>query len=277
MRNSGAGTLNMPPFIGAVKWLIIINAAIFVLHSLLMASNQSLAAYFFGVFALTPALFFTKLWLWQGLTYSFLHGGTLHLLFNLLGLWMFGSTMQQHWGKRQFTEFYFLCVLGGGIIYALACMAGVGPLTSVTPVVGASAGIFGMLVAYGVLYANQDVILFPFPIAIKAKYMVSIVIAIAVLSVVRSEDPGSAIAHLGGALTGFLYVKLMPRRGLQFGMSEGYFGLRNRYIKWKRRRAARKFEVYMRKHDRSQYFDEHGNFRDPGSKDDGDDKGKWVN
>lgn len=276
MRNSGAGTLNMPPFIGAVKWLVIVNAGIFVLHSLLMASNQSLANYFFGIFALTPALFFGEFWLWQGLTYGFLHGGTLHLLFNLLGLWMFGSTMQQHWGKRQFTEFYFLCVLGGGIIYALACTAGVGPLTSVTPVVGASAGIFGLLVAFGVLYADQDVILFPFPIAIKAKYMVSIVIAIAVLSVVRSEDPGSAIAHLGGALTGFLYVKLMPRRGLQFGMSEGYFGLRNRYIKWKRRRAARKFEVYMRKHDRSQYFDEHGNFRDPGRKDD-DDKGKWVN
>jgi hypothetical protein len=87
------------------------------------------------------------------------------------------------------------------------------------------------------------------------------------------------VAHLGGLLFGFLYVRFLPRRGLSAGLSEAYYGTRNRYYRWKRRRAARKFEVYMRNVDRSQYFDEYGNFREPTEDEKNSDNGesKWVN
>jgi hypothetical protein len=97
---------------------------------------------------------------------------------------------------------------------------------------------------------------------------------------VMGGDAGGVnnMAHLGGALFGYIFLKALPRRGLSHGMSESWYGLRNRYHKWKRRQAAKKFEVYMREHDRSQYFDEHGNYRDPEKKENGDaGKGPWVN
>ena len=88
------------------------------------------------------------------------------------------------------------------------------------------------------------------------------------------------IAHLGGLLFGYLYLKFVPRRGLTFAFSESFFGLRNSYHRWKRRQAAKKFEVYMRKHEKEprKYFDEYGNFKPPddGEKKDGG-KGGWVN
>ena len=85
-------------------------------------------------------------------------------------------------------------------------------------------------------------------------------------------------AHLGGLLFGFLYLKLLPRRGLSYATSEKYFGLRNSYYRWKRKRAARKFEVYMKEHDRKVTFDEHGNYIPPDEdKKNGGSKSGWVN
>ena len=95
------------------------------------------------------------------------------------------------------------------------------------------------------------------------------------------------MAHLGGLLFGYIWLKFVPRRGLGFAGSERLYGMRNSYYRWKRRRAARKFEVYMRKHDRhdykhEDYFDEFGNFRDPSARDlpkkgNGDSRPPWVN
>jgi hypothetical protein len=87
---------------------------------------------------------------------------------------------------------------------------------------------------------------------------------------------GSSVAQLGGAFFGWVYVRFVPRRGL--GLAERYFEWRNSYYRWKRRRAGRKFEVYMRKHDRDQYFDEYGNYRGPenGEKGNGEHRGPWL-
>src|SRR5581483_3580505 len=88
--------------------------------------------------------------------------------------------------------------------------------------------------------------------------------------------------HLGGLLFGYIYLKFLPRRGLRYLFSERYYGTRNAYYKWKRKRAAKKFEVYMRQHKREDYFDEYGNFKDPSSKNKDKDNGQssgggWVN
>ena len=130
-------------------------------------------------------------------------------------------------------------------------------------------GIYGLIVAFGVLYAEMRVFVFGvFPL--KAKWFAVIWIVIAVLM--------GQVAHLGGALVGFAYLKLMPRGGIPYVASERYYGIRNWYHRYKRKQAQKKFEVYMGKVDRKQYFDEHGNYRDPDErKGNGDGGGKWVN
>jgi hypothetical protein len=140
-------------------------------------------------------------------------------------------------------------------------------------------------VAFAVLYGNQEFMLFPLPFMIRAKYLVGSLILIALAGAFQGLGPGhrgesvAYFAHLGGALFGYLYVKFLPRRGLTYAFSEHYFGMRNSYYKWKRRRAARKFQVYMRRHGRDVYFDEHGNYRDPDvdKKDGGSQSPPWVN
>jgi hypothetical protein len=103
---------------------------------------------------------------------------------------------------------------------------------------------------------------------------------VAIIAVFDPAQGGIAVfAHLGGLLFGFLFVKFLPSRGLSYAASERYFGVRNSYYRWKRRRAARKFEVYMRGHDRKVTFDEHGNYVPPDDNDktNGGSKSGWVN
>ena len=147
--------------------------------------------------------------------------------------------------------------------------------------VGASGGIFGLLMAFGILYKDQEMFMFPLPFSIKAKYVVGIWIVVAIIAVFDPSQSGVAtFAHLGGLLFGFLFVKFMPRRGVSYAASEKYFGIRNEFYRWKRRRAAKKFEVYMREqHDRKVTFDEHGNYIPPEDQDktNGGSKSGWVN
>jgi membrane associated rhomboid family serine protease len=214
---------------------------------------------------------------WQIVSYSFLHAGVMHILFNMLSLWMFGSRLEQDWGSRRFLEFFFFSVVGGAlstIAMAYSHLLGLNPNVAT---VGASGGIYGLIVAFGVLYAEQRVYFYGI-FAIKAKYFAMIWIALALFGALGGGGDVANIAHLGGAFFGYIYLKLLPRRGMQYAMSESFYGARNWYIRWKRKQAAKKFEVYMRDHDRSKYFDEFGNYRDPSSKgENGEDKDKWVN
>ena len=114
---------------------------------------------------------------------------------------------------------------------------------------------------------------------IKAKYLVIIIVFVVIIATFQPSQGGVAnFAHLGGLFFGFLYVKLAPKKGLLFGLSERYFSARNSFYRWKRRRAAKKFEVYMRQHDRKVTFDEHGNYVPPDDdKKNGGSKSGWVN
>ena len=229
--------------------------------------------------------------LWQLVTYAFFHDphSVLHLLFNMLGLWMFGAQFETDFGSKRFYEFYFWCVIGAAIttvgVGALGLLAYQQvplPLFAVMgniwqqSTIGASGAVYGLLLAFGILNGDRQIYVFPFPIAIKARYIVAIWIFIAFVSAFSGSNGVAEFAHLGGAFFGWLYVRFVPRYGLQTAASEGAFGIRNRYYKWKRRQAAKKFEVYMRKSKREEYFDEHGNYRGP-SLDKKDDDSKWIN
>jgi membrane associated rhomboid family serine protease len=273
-------SLSLPPFTKAVKWLVIINAAVLLFTTLLRAADEHLYPAMLGMFALIPYQVMHGL-VWQLATYSFLHEGILHLLFNMLGLWMFGSQFEMDWGRKKFLEFYFFCVVGAALTTVAVSYTGLGGISPVTKTVGASGGVFGILMAFGMVYGDREIMLFPIPLSMKAKYFVAGIAFITLIEAIgAASSRGEAIAyfaHLGGLIFGFLYVKFVPARGLAFGASERYFGVRNSYYRWRRRRAARKFEVYMRKHNREVTFDEHGNYIPPDDKENGGSKSGWVN
>lgn len=279
----GGFSLTLPPFHGAVKMLVLINTGVFLLQLLLGLFSPAAAGYLQAYGALTPAAVMHG-FIYQIVTYGFLHTGLLHILFNMLMLWMFGAQLESGWGSRRFYEFYFFSLIGAALVTIAVSYSRILGVTPAIPTVGASGAIFGLIVAFGVLYADQPVFMFPFPISMKAKYMAIILILVEValaLGSARGQGENVAyIAHLGGALFGWLYLRVFGQRGLGFSASESYYGVRNSYFKWKRRRAAKKFEVYMRKHDRNEYFDQYGNYKAPDDKDkrNGESgRGGWVN
>jgi len=278
--NNYTMSLSFPPFTRAVKWLIIANALIFLLETLVGRLSPIADRDIILLFSLVPAAV-THGYIWQLVTYSFLHNGLWHILFNMLWLWMFGSQFEMDWGTSRFLEFYFFCVVGAALSTVAIAYTRLLGLTPDTPTVGASGGIYGILMAFGIVYANREIMLFPIPFTIKAKYFVIGLIFITLYLSMSGPSGVAYVAHLGGLLFGFFFIKFMPRYGVVGGASERYFGLRNAYYRWKRRRAGRKFEVYMRKHDRKQYFDEYGNFRDPDQqppeKGNGEHREPWVN
>jgi membrane associated rhomboid family serine protease len=278
-------SLSLPPFTKAVKWLVLTNAAVYLLIELLKAFTPDLGYELIDLLSLIPQMV-TQGWIWQVVTYSFVHAGLFHLLFNMLALWMFGAQFESDWGRKRFLEFYFFCVVGAALVTIAVSYSHLGGVTPLTKTVGASGGIYGILMAFGMIYGDREIMLFPIPFTIRAKYFVGAIAFVALIGAIGAATPGRGeavayFAHLGGLLFGFLYVKFLPKRGLAFGASERYFSVRNSYYRWKRRRAARKFEVFMRKQNRplSGTFDEHGNYIPPDDVDkkNGGSKSGWVN
>jgi len=257
--------------------LVLICIGSFVLESIAIAFVPNLAAFYVKFLALNPTEAFSSFFLWQLLTYQFLHASTSHILFNMLALYMFGSTMESYWGTRRFLIVYNLCVLGGGALFSTICYLHAFGLDPALYLVGASGGIMGMVVAFGIAYAGAEVFLFPFPVAIKAQYLAMIMFGISVLSALRYENPGTAFAHLGGALMGFFYIRIYGKRGVSLPMSEYVYRIRNWFARWQRKQAAKKFEVYMRDIDKEKHFDDEGNLRGPKGGNGEGGPGRWVN
>jgi membrane associated rhomboid family serine protease len=291
MRRGTTMSLSFPPFTPAVKQLLIANGAVFLIVAILTAFTSPGADSWVNFhFGLVPTLAVLHGWIWQFATYAFVHAGVLHILFNMLALWMFGAQLEMDWGYSLFLQFYFFCVVGAAITTCVVAFTGLLGASPLIPTVGASGGIYGLLVAFGILHGDSEIMLFPFPFRIKARYFVIGLIFLALYGALSSShnlgQSTAYMAHLGGGLFGYLFLKFVPRRGFAVFSSEWLFGVRNSYYRWKRKRAARKFEVYMRKHDRSDYrhedyFDENGNMRDPAARDshkkNGDARPPWVN
>jgi membrane associated rhomboid family serine protease len=276
-RTSEPMTLSLPPFTRAVTWLIGINTGIYLLMEFLV--RIPIGRDIFEYCALIPFDVVRHGFIWQLVTYAFFHLGFTHWLFNMLALWMFGSAIENAWGTRRFLELYFIGVIGAAVT-TVALSYGHILGDPLTPTVGASGGIFAVLIAFGILFADNEIMMFPFPFTIKAKYFVGILIVVTLALAMGGAGGVAYVAHLGGMFFGWLYVRRGPKPALvNVGFSERYYGWRNSYYRWKRRRAARKFEVYMRQHDRDVHFDEHGNYIPPDDtrKGNGGGKSGWVN
>lgn len=148
-----------------------------------------------GFLPLEPGVFYP----WQMVTYMFLHGNFNHLFFNLFALWIFGQQLENQWGTRRFVTYYFLCGIGAALFHLVLAPS---------PVLGASGGVFGILLAFGMLFPNREIfLLFP-PIPIKAKYLVIGYGAFELLNGVLSLSTGVAhFAHLGGMVAGYVLIR----------------------------------------------------------------------
>ncbi|WP_028999453.1 rhomboid family intramembrane serine protease [Azohydromonas australica] len=144
-----------------------------------------------------------QFWPWQVVTYAFLHGGVVHLFFNMLGLWMFGSEIERLWGSRRYLQFLVASVLAA----AAAQLVFTQLIGSVTPTVGASGALFGLLLAFGMMFPNRTIIpLFP-PIPMKAKVFVAVFGGLELLLGLQGGSGIAHFAHLGGMLGGFLMIR----------------------------------------------------------------------
>ena len=186
----------MPPLPPVTQALLLVNVAIFCIDQLLLGGLLSQR---FALWPLGPN--FAP---YQVVTYAFLHGSIGHLFFNMLGLWMFGAELERVWGPRRFLQFYFASVLAAAGMQLLVNML----LGSPFPTVGASGGLFGLLLAFGMMFPNRTIMpLFP-PIPMKAKTFVMVFGGLELLLGVTGTQSGVAhFAHLGGMLGGYLMIR----------------------------------------------------------------------
>jgi len=218
-----------------VRGLIIANSAVFLLMWL-FGSTEAVRT-FATWFSLFPVDVVKRFFVWQLVTYLFLHGGFMHILFNMLSLWFFGKDLEDIWGTRRFLQFYFFCGIGAGLFVVLGNYLFGNPLI---PTIGASGAIYGVLLVAAVLWPDRTIIFIIFPI--KLKYFVMILGAIAFFGIRDLNSGVSDIAHLSGM--GFGYVFLRSSKLRKF---DAVGPIRDSYKAWKLARAKRKFQVYLKK------------------------------
>ncbi len=221
-------TFGPGPMTPAVKAIILANIAFFVVSLVYRPISDFLG--------LIPEMVVTRGWLWQLATYMFLHADPMHILFNMLGVWMFGVELERRWGTKFFARFYAVAGIGAGITVIVASLLPIAALgdTYGRSTIGASGALYGLLMAFAIYYPDRPILMFLlFPI--PAKYFVMILGALAFLI-----SPGSRVsnaAHLGGLLFAYLYLKGRSTGGLTAE-------IKYRYLKWKMNRLRRKFDVY---------------------------------
>lgn len=235
---SGMG-IGVPGMTPCVKAIMIVSGVVWFAQLLLSGMEVNLAAYL----GLVPGRVIRG-WIWQPVTYMFLHSpqDLFHIIFNMLMLWMFGSELERHWGSRAFLRYYMICGVGGGLFVIVTGFLPGG--TPSVPTIGASGAIFGLLMAYGLVFSERT-ILFMLIFPMKARTMAIIMFVVTFFYTFTQPAGGiSHIAHLGGAVVGFLYLKRAWRVGDMI-----------RELRWKSQR--RKFKVM--------------------ESDDRDDSDRWVN
>lgn len=189
-----------------VRWLLIANIGAFLVQ---LIGDTFLGTHILETFALIPSLVFEKHYYWQFVTYMFMHADLFHILFNMLILWMIGSELEGQWGTPFFVKYYFTCGVSAGLVYLLvqAFFRSTPGMNSI-PMLGSSGAVYGLLVAYGIIYSER-MMLFMMVFPMKAKHFVMILAAIEFISTVFYSRSGIAnAAHLGGMIVGFCYLFL---------------------------------------------------------------------
>ena len=209
-------------FTDAIKILVSVNFGIFLLQTFARTEGM-----FFPLFGLVPKLVWSEFMLWQPFTYLFFHGGIWHVLINMFVLWMFGSELERLWGKKHFLKFYFATGVGAGLVTMIF------GLNSMTPIVGASGAVYGVLLAYGLTYPNRTVYLYGI-IPIKSLWFVIGIGVIAFLSSFDNVSQISHLTHLSGMMIGYLMLKHPVR------FNDLWFTIRKRTLEYKIKHEEKK-------------------------------------
>jgi membrane associated rhomboid family serine protease len=184
-----------------IKVLIYINVALYVLSLVFLAFGINLST----LLGVVPFFVLKKYYAWQFVTYMFMHGSIFHLLFNMLMLWMLGTELYLTWGNKFFLRYYFICGIGAGLAVVLLSFLNKSSFT--IPTIGSSGAIFGLLLAYGIIFKNKVLYVFGL-VPVKASTLVIIMGAIELVSLFSQENSSiSHLAHLGGLATGFIYLR----------------------------------------------------------------------
>jgi membrane associated rhomboid family serine protease len=265
-----------PAFRGAVREIILASVAIYVVILLLLSFAPGAAQVMLAHGVLDPARIRDG-WLWQFVTYAFMYVDPIDFVLSLLGIYFLGSALQERLGRSGFYSLFF----GSVVLSAVA-----GFLLSLTHVIaqgaafGSGAAANAILMVFYLLNRDAPIMLFPIPIQIPVKWIVLGIAAIETAYLLLYHFSLFYCVLLLGLGAGYVWHLAFLSRRTSLGISERFYGMRNSYYRWKRRRAARKFEVYMRKHEnREVSFDEHGNYIPPDDdkKKNGGSKSGWVN
>lgn len=277
-RSYTSSQMGFPRFTGAVRNLVIASALIYVALLLLRAYDPQRALDLLRYTGLSAGSILQGR-IWQFLTYGFVDWDPLSFLFSMLAVYFLGSAVEDRIGPRAFYEMYISSLVGAGAAGVLLSLAF--PIGRAGGVIGAGAAANAILMVFFLLYRDSPIMLFPIPIPIPVKYIVIFTAAIesAYLLLSRFSSLFYLVLLLGLGM-GYVWYRMLWRRSILGALEEQWALARNGYYRWKRRRAARKFQVYMRKHqhDPKQYFDEYGNFKPPDDKEKGNrGPGGWVN
>jgi membrane associated rhomboid family serine protease len=184
----------------SVKFLLIASFACFLIQQ---TGDQFLGTHLFRILALIPADWAEKFYIWQIFTYAFVHSGVGHLFFNLLMIAFIGSELESLWGSKRFLQYYFACSIGSGLIYLLIQLVFLKGGGIYNPMVGASGAIYGLLLAFGILFGDR-VLLFMMLFPMKAKHFIWVLVAFELLTTVyASGGSWAGLAQLGGMAVGF--------------------------------------------------------------------------
>jgi len=246
------------------KNLLVVNVLAFIATFVLERSGIDLTRLFGLHFFLA-----SEFHIYQFITYMFLHGGFTHILFNMFALWMFGSVIERVWGPKKFLFYYIVCGVGAGFIqelvqYANYSMEGLAAYQYVSAggvqmttdayinmwtTIGASGAVYGILLAFGMIFPNERLFIIPFPFPIKAKWLIMGYIAIELFSAMSGPGDGIAhMAHLGGMLFGFLLIRYWqkhPDSSQRYGRSRGqafFDQMLNRYAEHQKQKTHMRAE-----------------------------------
>ena len=246
------------------KNLLVVNVLAFIATFVLERSGIDLTRLLGLHFFLA-----SEFHIYQFITYMFLHGGFTHILFNMFALWMFGSVIERVWGPKKFLFYYIVCGVGAGFIqelvqygtysyegmaaYQYVSVSGVQMTTdayiNMWTTIGASGAVYGILLAFGMIFPNERLFIIPFPFPIKAKWLIMGYIAIELFSAMSGPGDGIAhMAHLGGMLFGFLLIRYWqkhPDSSQRYGRSRGqafFDQMMNRYAEHQKQKTHMRAE-----------------------------------
>lgn len=198
----------VPPLTRVTKYIIITCVVFYFTDFILYHLGFEIQGLRLNeILGLVPALVHQKLWLWQFVTYIFMHGHPLHLLLNMLILWYFGAEIEMRLGERAFLTYFFICGIGAGVFNYLVNVSLADWRTLTSPIIGSSGAIYGILAAYGIFFGNRYFLVF-FLFPMKAKYFVLLMAGIELVMGVEAnvQDNVAHFAHLGGMIVGAIYI-----------------------------------------------------------------------